>query len=336
MIEPLGFLSSSISQFTHSGNLFMRSPSQFPPHTPTLSGIYSTQYDGDDLNRLQLAGPFWAKTDNPQSFYVPVPFNYLIDIDRGRIRERAIWNSSKQHWETGSGVFFPRPSLNSNYWIPLHDWHEPQDAQASPWVMFPLSHTSLAGDERRPVFEDRSGRLFRENVVQMHPDTCLVYLSNLPLADGWYRFGGESHTVSLSCCSLHRATQHLLSLPPGHIFALITPAVWGSNRLSYSEPAIAQSPQWQSVWEVETILSSSPKTFRYRLGGKGRVKRLSRGRYSVPAGSVYIVRSPLDRPWQEWPREWFPTEAYSFKRWGCGLVLPLDGAIAPEIGSTIP
>ncbi|MBE9114934.1 hypothetical protein IQ249_03385 [Lusitaniella coriacea LEGE 07157] len=83
------------------------------------------------------------------------------------------------------------------------------------------------------------------------------------------------------------------------------------------------------IWDIETILSQSPSAFRYRLGGRGgAIKRLSRGRYAMPAGSVYILEFPLRQAWQEWSEDWFPHEGYSFKRWGCGLVLPLEGAIA--------
>ncbi|MGG6263924.1 hypothetical protein ACQ4M3_10815 [Leptolyngbya sp. AN03gr2] len=55
-------------------------------------------------------------------------------------------------------------------------------------------------------------------------------------------------------------------------------------------------------------------------------KRLSRGRYAVPAGTVYVLQEPLEIPWQDWSIDWFPKEGPSLKRWGCGLALPLiDG-----------
>jgi CRISPR-associated protein Cmr3 len=68
----------------------------------------------------------------------------------------------------------------------------------------------------------------------------------------------------------------------------------------------------------DALITERPQPFRYRLGGK-----LSRGRYGIPAGSVYVLQKALDKPWHDWPENWFPTEAYSFKRWGCGLALPL-------------
>ena len=68
---------------------------------------------------------------------------------------------------------------------------------------------------------------------------------------------------------------------------------------------------------------------RHRLGNKSeghqphQPKLLSRGRYAVPAGTVYVLDRPLDRTWQQWDESWFPREGYSYKRWGCGLALPL-------------
>jgi CRISPR-associated protein Cmr3 len=58
---------------------------------------------------------------------------------------------------------------------------------------------------------------------------------------------------------------------------------------------------------------------------KGKTKRLSRGRYAVPAGSVYVLPEPLPA-WEDWDEAWFPMEAYSYKRWGCGFALPLPQA----------
>ena len=51
-------------------------------------------------------------------------------------------------------------------------------------------------------------------------------------------------------------------------------------------------------------------------------KLLSRGRYAVPAGSVYVLKESINQSWQEWDDNWFPKEGPSLKRWGCGLALP--------------
>jgi CRISPR-associated protein Cmr3 len=58
------------------------------------------------------------------------------------------------------------------------------------------------------------------------------------------------------------------------------------------------------------------------------MKLLSRGRYAVPAGSVYVLEEAVDKPWQDWDVNWFPQEGPSLKRWGCGLALALASAIA--------
>ena len=170
-----------------------------------------------------------------------------------------------------------------------------------------LKPSELPGVEIPKTFRDLNR--FLENAVQIHPDACLIYLTNIPLPDGWYRFGGEGHMVDVQCMKLADSTQKLLDQPVGNSFALITPAVWGSNRLSYREPMIYRDNNLQPAW--------------YRLGGTGKIKRLSRGRYTVPAGSVYVLRDAIAQPWQNWDESWFPKEAYSFKRWGCGLALPL-------------
>jgi CRISPR-associated protein Cmr3 len=61
--------------------------------------------------------------------------------------------------------------------------------------------------------------------------------------------------------------------------------------------------------------------------GKGR---LGRGRYAVPAGTVYVFDKPLNKSWwgdendSGFPDEWFPNEGFSLKQLGCGLCLPLN------------
>lgn len=197
------------------------------------------------------------------------------------------------------------------------------------WQYLPHLHPRLKLDERRvDVDAERTrGSLFLENAIQMNPDTCLIYLANIPIENGWYRFGGEGHMVDLQCVQVDTATADLFRKPVGDRFALITPAIWGSNRLSYREPMKFQNERWEPAWSEVTILTERAVPFRYRLGGEGKTKRLSRGRYAVPAGSVYVLKNAIDQPWQDWEEAWFPKEAYSFKRWGCGLALPLPKTI---------
>ena len=136
--------------------------------------------------------------------------------------------------------------------------------------------------------------------------------------------------------------QMLLNRSLGHSFATICPGVWGSQRLSYRGPLRDQETNTVS-WPdnpVAALLTQRPNAFRYRLGNQtdgdgnpvqktNQAKRLSRGRYAVPAGSVYVLEKPLDR-WLEWKSGtrseggWFPTEGYSFQRWGSALALPLE------------
>ncbi|WP_225225785.1 hypothetical protein [Komarekiella delphini-convector] len=140
------------------------------------------------------------------------------------------------------------------------------------------------------------------------------------------------HVGDRSSCS---TLDHFLKAPVENTFALITPAVWGSNRLSQREPvylekrdkAFYEQPEPESqeknVWKLKALFTERPIPFRYRLGRKGEIKLLSRGRYAVPAGTVYVLEKPINQPWQDWDVNWFPKEGPSLKRWGCGLALPL-------------
>ncbi|HEY9691886.1 MAG TPA: hypothetical protein V6D15_06760 [Oculatellaceae cyanobacterium] len=39
------------------------------------------------------------------------------------------------------------------------------------------------------------------------------------------------------------------------------------------------------------------------------------------------MKQQINQSWQDWDDAWFPKEAFSFKRWGCGLALPLGDEI---------
>lgn len=323
VIEPLGLLYGSTGRFLSPENLVGRSGASFPPSAATLSGLYAAIYSREEIQSLRLAGAFWSD-DDPQNFYVPVPANYLVA--EGAIKHQLTWHPHQQQWLTPEGQS-PAGKFDKGGWIAIGQWQHPQQVRSSPWKYVPHLHPRLKQDERKVDADSDTGSLFLENAVQMHPDTCLIYLATLPLPDGWYRFGGEGHLISLSCLPLSLETQQQLSRSPGQSFALIAPAVWGSNRLSYREPMNGQNGSRHPAWSVEALLTQRPHPFRYRLGGSGTTKRLSRGRYAIPAGSVYVLQQPLDCPWQDWDEAWFPTEAYSFKRWGCGLSLPLEQAV---------
>lgn len=197
----------------------------------------------------------------------------------------------------------------------------------------PHLHPRLQENQRTVAIESEQGSLFLENAVQLEPDACLVYLSNTEIPGGWYRFGGEGHMVELECLPMGEMAKNLLQQPLSNSFAIITPAVWGSNRLSYRAPQSNENAEdlaWDR-WQIEALLTGRPVQMRYRLGNREghqphQPKLLSRGRYAVPAGSVYVLDEPLNRTWHEWDESWFPREGYSYKRWGCGLALPLDCA----------
>ena len=137
--------------------------------------------------------------------------------------------------------------------------------------------------------------------------------------------------VEVKCHDLSEANKKLFNQPLGKSFALITPAVWGSNNFSYREPGQQVNDTWQNAWEVEAMLIDRPHPFRYRRGG-----HLSRGRYAVTAGTVYVLEKE-EKPWSEWPEDWFPSDRdkptkggdpktfkkLTLKNWGCGLALPL-------------
>jgi CRISPR-associated protein Cmr3 len=302
-----------------------RSGTSFPPSATTLSGLYAATYNKDELQTLRLAGAFWAESNNLQNFYVPTPFNYLVA--NGEIKHQLFWHSESLQWLTATGEPPSGKFDKGNTWIAIADWHQPQQVHSNPWEYLPHLHPRLELEQRRVDANSEQGSLFLENAIQMNPDTCLVYLANISLPDGWYRFGGEGHLVELQCIEIAASTQQLLSQAAGNSFALITSAVWGSNRLSYREPMTYQNNCWEPSWQIETLLTERPTPFRYRLGGSGNNKRLSRGRYAVPSGSVYVLQDAIAQPWQDWDEAWFPKEAYSFKRWGCGLALPLTLAI---------
>ncbi len=111
-----------------------------------------------------------------------------------------------------------------------------------PWKYVPILHPKTKDDERCTLAEDG---LFLENSVQMDDECCLVYLSTHPLADGWYRFGGENHLVEIKSVLLDDDSPivKLLRKPIQRSFALITPGVWGSNKFYTAIPKMKISPK---------------------------------------------------------------------------------------------
>jgi len=351
VITPLGFLYGSSGPFLSPENLVGKSGNNFPPSSATVSGLYAAKYsqpiqESQKLNLpdLIIAGPFWAQTEEVQNFYVPTPFNCLVKLEnsvkdnsvaiKGEIKTVLKWHQEEEQW-----LPFESGKFDSQTWIPIQQWSNLQkgsEVTSTPWKYTPHLHPQLEINERKVrIVEDENnqkrGYLFLENAVQMHPETCLVYLTNTPIDPGWYRFGGESHLVELECLEIQDSTKQLFAKPIEQNLALITPAIWGSNRFSYRLPMVKddstnQEDDWRIApeWEKAQMITERSNPFRYRLGGNQTTKRLSRGRYAVPAGTVYTLENPLSQSWLDWDESWFPQEGYSLRRWGCGLALPLD------------
>ncbi len=354
-LEPLGLLYGSAGAFLSPENLVGRAGAKFPPSAATLSGLFAAAYSDrkSELHTLKLAGAFWAFTDNPQNFHVPTPFSYFAKLNpssekqhirTGEIQHSLTWqkkrsDNSYDRWETFDGKA-PTGKFANGTWIAVDDWNSPKTVYSNPWEFVPHLHPRLREDERRVVDPtDDRGSLFLENAVQLHPETCLVYLSSLKIDPGWYRFGGEGHLVELNCHDLNSNTQDLLDQRLGYTFALITPALWGSNRFSYRYP-----PAWED--QIQAMLTDRPTPFRYRLGNRKdeagedihqphQPKLLSRGRYAVPAGTVYVLNTNQP-PWHDWEDSLFPKEGPYLNRWGSGLALPLPHlTLTASLESTI-
>ncbi len=337
-IDPLGLLYGSAGRFLSPDNLVGRSGDSFPPRAMAIGGLFAHALSNDPqkkekLENLVVAGAFWAYNQNCQTiqnFYVPTPQIYLVDKDTKQVSDRLAWQGKR--WSKSDGKFEP------GTWMAIKEWDTTAtpEIKTSPWKSLPHLHPKLCPDERRTYIEQLEdgttrGGLFLENAVQLNPDVCLVYLSNQELKPGWYRFGGEGHMVEVNCHKLSAETNELLNKPVGRSFALITPAVWGSNNFSYRVPGQQVNDTWQDAWEVEALLTDRPHPFRYRRGG-----HLSRGRYAVPAGTVYVLEKE-EKPWSEWSEDWFPSDRdkpakgedtktfkkLTLKNWGCGLALPL-------------
>ena len=347
VIEPLGLLYGSSGRFLSPENLVGRSGSSFPPSSATLSGLFAASKKNSDIRDLMLAGPFWGNinelTSTEQNFYVPTPRNYLVKNEK--IVDKLSWNSENEAWRNKADET-PVDKYDSNTWLAINNWNNPLEVKKNPWKFLAHLHPRLELEERHVIRNsEEKGSLFLENSVQMDTDTCLVYLSNTELESGWYRFGGEGHMVDVRCEPICNKLAELFKKPVGNTFALITPAVWGSNRLSKRVPVYLEKRdkafyqqeeripenQEKNAWQLEALFTARPIPFRYRLGNRENPedeptqapKLLSRGRYAVPAGTVYVLKEPIKQPWQEWDANWFPKEGPSLKRWGCGLALPL-------------
>lgn len=348
IIEPLGLLYGSAGRFLSPENLVGRSGASFPPPATTLSGLFAASLRAKnriaELENLQLAGAFWAWQKDYQNFYVPVPFNSLVK--NNRIEHYLIWDGLSQQWKTWGidvdrdiqeydWITPPDDKYETGKWLAIKDWQYLQPKVNSlvvvepPWKFLPHLHPHLKDDERHTVDPEKvEGSLFLENSVQLHPDAGLIYLSNTEIEAGCYRFGGEGHFVDLRCEPLDSEIHALLHQNLGQSFALITPAVWGSNRFSWRAPVQRDNELLWGDISIQALLTQRPHAVRHRFGqykkdiAQNQPKILSRGRYATPAGTVYVLERSLNQTWQE-QAALFPTEGVSLQRWGYGLALPL-------------
>jgi len=346
----------SAGAFLSPENLVGRSGSKFPPDAATLAGLFfNANREHKFANHKELSqnlvvsGPFWAKQDKPKNFYVPIPWHKVITEDnddewffvKKESAQQETVNSEENKWCLGQHRWERKnKDLKPEYgWQSINAWNVSAEqlrareaVEKAPWEFASFLHPRIKAEERHVV--EQNG-LFLENAVQFHEDYCLVYLSNYKLPDEWewYRFGGEGHLVEIASHPLTEKSiiNRLLSQKIQHAFALITPGVWGSNKGSYRYPRHQSFPR-----QGLKMLTDRPIPYRYRLGhsrkeeefeesyNPSKTGRLSRGRYAVPPGSVYVFKHPLNRTWWDFPDEWFPQEGFPLKHLGCGLCLPID------------
>jgi len=331
IVKPLGFLYGSAGAFLSAENLVGLSGAKFPPDASALSGLILRTYqenvsaDQEEIKHLKqnltVAGAFWAKDEDlvsDQNFYVPIPRSRTIGED-----DCADWKIVNGKWDREDKELKADYSWQRiNYWNDSIELVQAQGVAKNPWKFTPILHPSLQDEQRHVLQEDG---LFLENAVHMDEDSCLVYLSTHKLDDGWYRFGGENHMVEISSQKLKPEILELLNTPIERSFALICPAVWGTNNLSERYPSA-----FKASHKPPKMLTDRPVPFRYRMGGK-----LGIGRYAVPAGTVYVLKHDLDEQYNTWwkfPYKWFPqsNKAKDFdkrslplKHLGCGLCLPI-------------
>lgn len=330
----------SAGAFLSPENLVGRSGAKFPPDAAALSGLFfhvkalKPSIFPDDLRyKLFVAGPFWSEIDNsPEDFYVPLPRHKVIGKNTS-----DEWTMRSHKWCLQSQVNDEATEENNQvekveeieadyHWLRIDYWDDNpetirQDAhEASPsvaeksWEYVSILHPRMKNSERHVL--EKNG-LFLENAVQMKDGACLVYLSTHKLPDGWYRFGGESHIVEISSVELSEDSSVLKRLrePIKRACALITPGIWGSNKLSYRYPKHSDFPKAHNKIKM---LTERAVPYRYRAGS-----RMGRGRYAVPSGSVYVFNEPLNRSWWDFPEDWFPKEGFSLKHVGVSLCLPI-------------
>jgi CRISPR-associated protein Cmr3 len=357
LLEPLGLLYGSTGRLLSPDALTGRAAEQFPPDSPVAAGLMASllaeeQRHGEVFD-LHTAGPFWITAE--RKLMLPAPL-LLIQEEGGATGRQS---SAHLSWlPTGEGreasgwfpdrFIAPSHKARTGGWISLDHWpHLPKSKTAQtpipihddPWQAVPHLHPRLKDEERVSAGDDA---LFLEYGIALQPGVRLAYLSTHSVKGGLVRFGGEGHLALLDCtpiASIAPALLTLLSCPLAAPFALITPALWGGPKLSIREPIDTTIPRGSFPWRRHgippAILTERPRPWRHRLG-RGRAdsvhpevakagrRRLSRGRWALPAGSCYHINDdkPIP-PWSDWEESWFPKEGFSFKQLGTALALPI-------------
>lgn len=324
-VSPLGLMYGSAGAFLSPENLVGRSGAKFPPDAAALSGLFFSANHASDgaiashnelTQNLYVAGPFWARRDDLQAFYVPMPRHRLVgeeDEDEWRLDHKSGWERDTDKSDLSPAYGWQRIDA---WQQPIQTLRQDQKVAKAPWTYVSFLHPKLKLDER--CVEDQG--LFLENAVQLDEDYCLVYLSTYAMPAGWYRFGGEGHMAEIDSHSLEGSViQQLLSEKIQRACAFVTPAVWGSNQLSTRYPRHPEFPR-----DGLRLLTDKPVLYRYRTGNRKTERgRLGRGRYALPAGSVYVFKHALNKSWWEFSPEWFPEKGL-LKKMGCGLCLPIE------------
>lgn len=347
LLEPLGLMYGSSGRLLSPEALTGRASEHFPPDSPVISGLLASRLTRGEVWDLHTAGPFWQHPELGQM--VPAPFTLLQEIEGGErfSTRRLVWcvnqgtdDLSPSGWRPSDGEKPPRKAPSGG-WIALKDWDrvgQPGNRIAihdNPWRAVPHLHPRLKDDERISAGD---GALFLEYGIAMRSGVALSYLSSHAIEEGVYRFGGEGHLVQLRLAPIPEALLQGLAEPLAGAFALITPGIWGSPKLSLREPIISEGGRGMHPWhrdgQAPGILTDKPRPWRHRLGagngqpdaqGRDKKRRLSRGRWAMPAGSCYQLSGGPLQPWAEWHDNWFPKEGFSFKQLGTALALPING-----------
>lgn len=364
LLEPLGLLYGSSGRLLSPEALTGRASEHFPPDSPALAGLLASRLAADEIKSLYTAGPFWLHPE--QGLMLPAPLTLLQENrDNGTrfSKRRLVWQeadggSPPSGWRPADKQPPPRKAPSGG-WVALNDWHKlGQEVEVAihdnPWRAVPHLHPRLSEDQRVSAGDNA---LFLESGIALQPGAALAYLSSHSIAPGVYRFGGEGHLVQLRSQEIPQPLAELLLQPLVPPFALITPGLWGGPKLSRREPIICPRPErggqpinqvqggtfpWHRGGKPPGILTEKARPWRHRLGsGKGSAspdgknqRRLSRGRWAVPAGTCYQLADGHEvPPWADWHESWFPREGFSFKQLGTALALPL--ALPPPVEASL-